>query len=909
MLREITFRRFRVPVLTTLVGTATMVGCGTPDREAATLGRVVEPLAVSAKVIGTDPPVPEQYSTGAYLGVASDGTNNLVVFYDGGRIRGVRYDESGTVLDLDGWLRLGRNLEGENTASEAYTDVAYGGGVFMVVYADGSDTDGGLYAQGVKTDGTLVGAPVLVGKDAYYGAVVYNGTDFTVSWSGGDLGLARVALDATVVADSVTSVTTGSTTNRPVMAMAGDVGLVVFEQEVDGVRRVYAARFSAAGQVLDPGGVLISKETTSSVDVSVTAGESEFFAVWTDTSGSRVLASRIGFDGEVLASELPISRSPATARAGAVAYDGSNYLVVWSDDRDTDATLYGTRVKADGSPVDAADVALGTGTRAYQSWDVDLTWANGRYSLAYAGEGVLGRFIGSDLTVLEPGVLELTPLPNAQLLSSAAWDGTQYVLGYSDERNEDGDQLRSVRIDDAGNILTPEGIEVSPATHSVGSLNVASNGQTTLYTWWSWHNGGEGYKRTLNASGGLSEPELWLSEAGGSSGAVSNGESFMAAYSAGDNGNGNDNEIWIQRFDATGTVDGDAIKLVSISRPRWLMEPLGSDYLLAYSGQEIGGTPITGSVLMVSASGTVTAEFEPVVEDTLSATAAGNGQQMLFSWQDAETEGLMGRLLDRTEGWSEPFVLADPVAEGAPAIGWDGTAFVVVWSEERSMMWARSVSPAGLLSDPERLFAGDYGYMHLTPGASGQMLLSYVRWLEWSRSRRVESRLVGELGDGIEAQTPEPETDAGAEPEQGTGGTGAAAAGEGGAQDRTSTGGKGGGAAATGESDAQGQTSTGGAPGSTRDAGSTSSPTTGGSASGSTETTAQSDAGPGTTAATGGATTAASRKSSDDGGCSVSGTGARGSGLGWVAALVGAVVLRRRRPGRTLSGSCFCRRK
>lgn len=730
------------------VGAAGVSACGQPQQSESAVKQVSAPLTVVDFPIGTDRPVPLQYPTGDYMSLAGDGTNHLAVFYDGGRIRGVRYEDSGRVLDLDEWIRLGRN--DENAGTQAYTDLAFGGGEYLAVYYDGSDDVSGIFAQGIQTDGTLLSEPVLVAEGGLYASVAFNGTDFTVAFYDGDIGLARVALDGSVVEGSKTQVTTGSSTNRPKLAMADDVGLVVFEQSVNDERRVYAARFEASGNVLDPGGVLVSEATTSSADVSVAAGASEFFVVWTATSSpAAVMGSVVNYDGSVPLREFAISRSTDRAGGSAVAYDGSEYLVVWQDERGEKPQIYGTRMTNTATHVDPEDVALTESASAGQSWNLDLSWDAGRYSLAYVNSGIEGRFIDAALNPLDPGVLELTPLPNAQISPVSAYNGQSYVLGFSDEREDLATQFRSVRIDDAGTVLDPEGIQISGAG-AQASGGLASNGQVTLYTWRDFSNENVAYKRTLSADGVLSGAEVWLPGAEGGGQVVSNGDTFLALYSDGDNGNGNANEIWGQAFDASGGVDGAATKLVTISRPRYGVQRLGDEYLLYYSGQEIGGAAITGSVVRVSASGEITAEYEPVVEGMLTASAGGSDEQMLFSWQDGDTEGLRGRLLHRDDGWGEPFVLSDQVTEGAPAIAWDGSQFVVVWSEDRTAMWTRNVLPDGSMTEPEQLFVGDYGFPRLTTGEGEQMLLSYVRWLEFSRSRRVESRIVGPLGEGVD---------------------------------------------------------------------------------------------------------------------------------------------------------------
>lgn len=835
-------------------------------------------LEFSEVAIGTDPAVPMQYSTGDYLSVAEDGENHLVVFYDGGRIRGMRYDDVGRPLDLDGWIALGRN--DENAGTQAYTDLAFGGGVYLAVFSDGSDDVSGMFAQGVRPDGSLLSAPVLVGEGAGYGSVVFNGTDFTVATYDGDIHLVRVGLDGLVVPGTQASVTTSGINNQPVLAMAGDVGLVVFEQDAGDGRKVYAARFDAAGTVLDPEGVLISDATTSSVNVSVAAGASEFLAVWSANSPRVVMGSVVSFDGSVPLKEFTISRSPADVGGGAVAHDGSQYLVVWEDGRSDPTAIYGTRVTAQGAPVDAEDVALTESSRAFQSWELDLTWTGDRYSLVYANNGIEGRFLDRELNTLDPGSIPLTVLPNAQGSAVSAWNGQTYVLGFSDERDSAASQLRSVRIDDAGNVLDPEGMAISPAgTRAYGGL--ASNGQVTLYSYRAYGDEQELVKRTLDADGVVSDPEPWLS--GGEGGQIaSNGATFLGLYSDGDNGNGNANEIWGQAFDENANVAGAATQIVTISRPRYGISPLGNEYLLAYSGQEIAGEPITGAVLRLSGEGEVLGEYPPVVEGMLSASSGGSSEQMLYSWQDETTEGLWGRLLHRDNGWGEPFVLTDQVAWGAPAIAWDGQKFVVVWCEDRLAMWSRDVMPDGSMTEPVRLLEGDYGYPRLTRGGgrSEQLLLSYERWLEFSRSRRVESRIIGPLGEGLAVPPDDPAAGGSAGNPAGGGSSGA----------DPPSGGSGG--------DPQGQTSGGSGGLGAQGSGAETSGGSSGSSGSDPETAGNGPSGSGGASgapSSGAVSTAADSEAHSEGGCSVHAAGGRPRALGWLGLLFTAMVLRRRR--------------
>jgi hypothetical protein len=697
-------------------------------------------LAVSESPIGTEPPVPLQYRTGSYLSLASGESTELVVFYDGGLIRGMRFDQAGTRLDLDGWLRLGR--DGGASTSAAYTDLAYGAGTYLVVYADYGETSPGLYAQVVAESGELLSEPALVQPDGIYGAAVWNGTDFTVAAYSGDIHLSRVGLDGVPVAGSSTPVTTSGVNNRPSLAMgANGVGVVAFEQATDGAnRKLYASRFSADGEVLDPGGVLISDATTSSVDVSVAAGTEGFLAVWS-AGGSTVYGSVIDEAGTVLVQEAPLSRNTSDIGGSSVAFDGTNYLVAWEDGRTGSDMIYGTRVSEAGVPLDSSDVELAGPSRAYQSWELDLAWTGDAFALTYASDGIYGGFFASDLSPVGALDIELTAIPSAQGVPVAAWDGTNYVLGYSDERDSENlaYSFRSVRIGTDGAIVDPEGVAISEPELPASGGSVASNGVVTLYTFQPMFEE-ELYQRVRSADGTLSAATVWGTGTGGM--VASNGEGFLAAFATGDDGSGNDAEVWVQGFDATGNVAGDPTLLVNVTRPRGLLSAFGSDYLYAYSGQEDVGTVIPGSALLVDASGTVAQEYGPVVDGMLTATTGASEEQLLISWQD-DAEALWGRLLHKEDGFGDPFPLVPGIAEGPPAVAWDGTKFVVAYADDRMAMWTLEVSVDGTTSTPERLFDGDYGWPSLTAGPDGQMLLTYLHWHELSRTRRVESRFVG----------------------------------------------------------------------------------------------------------------------------------------------------------------------
>ncbi len=706
--------------------------------EVATFSSRTSALGLSPDAIGTEAPLGVQFRTGNYIGTAHGDSIDMVAFYDGGFIRGSRFTPEGMQLDPAGWIRLGRNIEG----SEAYTDLAYGAGTFLLVYNDHGDDAPGTYGQTVAEDGTILSAPELIRADSIYVAAAFNGEDFTVASVDGDLHLSRFGVDGRPIPDSSLAVTSSGVTNRPAIAIQEDgLGLLVFEQAVDGERKVYAARFTQDGTVLDPGGVLISETTTSSVSVAVAAGTDGFMAVWSATDGSAVYASALDNQGQVTAREVLVSRTTGTVGGSAVAFNGETYLVAWEDDRSGEDAVFATELTQEANHLSDADTALSGPSRAGQSWDLELQWTGELYSLVYAQDGLFGEYFDRNLTAINAERLGLTAFPSAQGVPSLAWSGAQFVLAYSDEGNGSIDDLSVRSVDISVDGAVGPGVAISGDGERTGSVQVASNGQVTAFAYTPF-GGDNSFVRIRPQSEALGPPIAWKMR-GSSATMMSNGSTFVSLYSDATQAGANDDQVWGQTFDESGQPSGAPYKLVDITRPRGSAAPMGQQYLYAYSGQELDGAAITGNTLRFSDDGVVLAEYGPVMDGMLTASIGAHENTALIAWQDAN-DALWARMLDQDNGFSEPFLLTDLAAEGTPAIAWQEDHFLVVFGAERKALWSLEVDRSGTATSPEPLLSGDYGWPVLATAPDGVTLLSYVKWLDGSRSRRIESRFIGD---------------------------------------------------------------------------------------------------------------------------------------------------------------------
>jgi len=101
-----------------------------------------------------------------------------------------------------------------------------------------------------------------------------------------------------------------------------------------GSARIYAARVSADGKVLDPKGIEVSPcKDGVQEQPRVAFGGGVFLVVWQDLRNGKdcdVLAARVSPEGKVLDAEpIAVAADPRTQALPAVASDGQGFLVVW----------------------------------------------------------------------------------------------------------------------------------------------------------------------------------------------------------------------------------------------------------------------------------------------------------------------------------------------------------------------------------------------------------------------------------------------------------------------------------------------------------------------------------------------------------------------------------------------------
>ncbi len=135
--------------------------------------------------------------------------------------------------------------------------------------------------------------------------------------------------------------------------------LVVWDDErITSDKDIFCTRITPEGNILDPVGIAICTAPGEQTLPQVAAGDFNYLVVWQDYRNDThdIYGARIDLDGNVLDPDgFPISTGSAWEESPEVAFDGTNFLVVWTDDRSMiSPDIYGTRITSGGEILDGS---------------------------------------------------------------------------------------------------------------------------------------------------------------------------------------------------------------------------------------------------------------------------------------------------------------------------------------------------------------------------------------------------------------------------------------------------------------------------------------------------------------------------------------------------------------------------
>jgi hypothetical protein len=343
-------------------------------------------------------------------------------------------------------------------------------------------------------------------------SVASDGTDWLVAWQGWPNG--QTVIEAIRISSSglpIGGLFQASHVNQgafhPEVTFTGSNYLIIWGDWRSSALSgddIYGVRVNTSGSVIDASDIKICdapgdqgsfNNTWRQMGLACDPADKTCFAAWRDTRAKDydVYGSPLNANG------APPNTSGALITTGAnsqqnpsVATDGTNYLVVWEDLRNSGGVttltdIYGVLLGASGDPIDAAGIALAI--NAEEQRDPAVAWNGETYFVAWAdkrngaasGYDIYGARVNAAGVVLDPGGKLISGALGDQVRPSVTSNGTGFFVVWADKRQQDLLTF-GARIDAAGNVVDPDGIAIG-TEHQQWTAHVTSDGSGYLVAW------------------------------------------------------------------------------------------------------------------------------------------------------------------------------------------------------------------------------------------------------------------------------------------------------------------------------------------------------------------------------------------------------------------------------------------
>jgi hypothetical protein len=331
----------------------------------------------------------------------------------------------------------------------------------------------------------------------------------------------------------------------------------------------------------------------------------------TDTTHLLSTFRRYDSAGVALDAEpVPIVRCGNQERRPAVAWNGSEYLVVWEDDRSgPDVDIYGLRIAADGTVLDPIAIPISTAALAQEHPDVAsdgasffVVWDDYR---AGTQRDIYGTRVGSDGVVAFPAGIPIDTGTNQEWEPAVGAGGGRFLVAW-----ENGSNAVEARVLDTDGTPVTASFFVSPSTGYDKQPRVAFGGGNFIVSF-------EGSARRYDATGSSLDPTAisMTSDFAGEGGFATSDDSWLFAFHS-----GFPSAVSSRRVGFDGIATEPAPTVIHPLYPNMIAKPRvawdGEQFLAVW---EAPTTPDYAATHALYAS-RVTAETEPVDSTPIALT-------------------------------------------------------------------------------------------------------------------------------------------------------------------------------------------------------------------------------------------------------------------------------------------------
>ncbi len=455
-----------------------------------------------------DPVIGPAYKRQGGIAAAFDQTNYFAVWHDyrhdDAEVYGARITPGGDILDETG-LVISQDLHSQGNPDVAFDSVNY----FIVFEArEFSFSDVSIRGIFIDPSGEISGTQSFEIDDGVNDqknpVVAYGSDNYLVAWLDlrnydppevpYDYDIYAALIDTAgqrVASYEIARDRIGS--DKPDAAFGGGVYLIVWSDSDGNDMNIYGSRYDSTGTLLDEEPFAVCDTFADQEQPRIIYNGENFVVAWQDyrngeESNDDIYAARVGADGQVLdPGGIAVCVSAGLQKLPALTHSGENTLIAWEDyrnDADTEADIYVSRLTAEGVVLDPGGVPSVDDLGDQKA--PTLIGGGGDFLLLWESKGgdVEAVRVDSGLApAADPFVVSKSR--NFQFRPQLAFNGDNYLAVAKDYRHG-GMGIYAWRIDSTGSLLDPDGIFVAAPDDSDTAVNVASDGEDFLVTWFEY---------------------------------------------------------------------------------------------------------------------------------------------------------------------------------------------------------------------------------------------------------------------------------------------------------------------------------------------------------------------------------------------------------------------------------------
>ena len=702
--------------------------------------------------------------------VANGNGTCLIVWQDGRKgsmgpeIFGMRVDANGIPLDL-GSIMIGRGIN-----EKMDPVVAFNGTNYLVVWDEVVGSYFDVYGARVTQEGEVLdNIPICtVGDDQLIPSVASDGTGWLVTWLDFrnyecDVYGARISADGTVLNPTGIPISTATGDQKFTATAFGDSSyFVVWEDTRTDTPAIYGVRVTPEGEVLGPD-VEISKMAAQQTFPHLFPGDSSYLVVWEYGDTFNLYGRRVSFDGVVIDTiDIPISTATGGQAYPSVGFDGTNWAVIWQDNRDGEWDIYGTRVtqggvvlNPDGIPIHSTQELQANPFIVFNGTNYLAVWQDYRYGWY----DIYGARLSDSLLPIDD--MHISIAGNSQYEPEVAFNGANYLLVWSQDDERDSLDIYGIRVSGDGTILDSLPLPISTSPGNQKFPNTASDGTNYLVVWKDYTTNGI-YMAMVSNSGEVTQVKRIATAPGSNSPpGVSFGlNSYLVTW---DNVSSGWYDVYGTRVSQDGAIlDPSFIPISTAAGDEYDVDEAfdGTNWLCVWTGHPSPGEPCHTAGTRVGTSGTVLdpgglllsgyegGQFNPAI--------TFGGGNYLVVWKDTRGTkydyNIYGARISTSGtviGGFIPIGVA-PGAKSYPEVSYYDGGFTCVWQDARNGyyendIYGARISESGVVTDTFTVSIADGD--QLRPCVEGNLIL-YSSWtpIYPYNSMRIWGRFYPEVG-------------------------------------------------------------------------------------------------------------------------------------------------------------------